>query len=164
MNELFAKRTGIGFALKVVGLAVIVWGIIQGFIFIMTFGGVFSNGIGIGSFLYPIFIYSVCGILIIGFGEVIDLLQKIHDQNDPKAQALQSIGDNSVAIANASIPLSIAQEKDYYSNKNIWADSISPTKTSNVFSLKINGRTEYIELGGLTPKILSEEETTRYFG
>lgn len=165
MGELFAKRTGIGFSLKVVGLAVIAWGIIQGFVFIMTFGGVFSNGIGIGSFLYPIFTYSIYGILIIGFGEVIDLLQKIHDQNDPKAQALQSIEDNSVTIANASIPLSIAQEiKDYYSNKNIWADSISPTKTSNIFIIKINGRTEYIELGGLTPKILSEEETTRYFG
>ena len=55
MSELFAKRTGIGFVLKVVGLVVIAWGIIQGFIFIISFGESFSNGMGIVSFLNTIF-------------------------------------------------------------------------------------------------------------
>ena len=76
MSELFAKRTGIGFVLKAVGLVVIAWGIIQGFIFFISFGESFSNGMGIVGFLNTIFTYSICGILIIGFGEVIDLLQK----------------------------------------------------------------------------------------
>ncbi len=165
MSDLFAKRTGIGFALKGVGLAVIAWGIIQGFIFIVTFGESFTNGMGIVSFLNTIFTYSICGILIIGFGEVIDLLQKIHDQNDPKAQALQAMEDNSRTVADTPIPLAIEQDiKEFYANKNVWVDSISPSKNHNIYIVKVNGRTEYIELGGLTPKTLTEEEATRYFG
>ncbi len=165
MSGLFTKRTLIGFLLKIVGLVVVAWGIIQGFIFIFSFGESFSSGIGIFSFLNTIFTYSICGILIIGFGEVIDLLQKIHDQNDPKAQALQAMEDNSHPFANVPIPLSAEQEiKEFYSHQNIWVDSISPTKGHTVFGVKVNGHTEYIELGELTPKILTGEEATRYFG
>ena len=123
MSELFAKRTGIGFVLKAAGLVVIAWGIIQGFIFIVSFGDSFSNGMGTFSFLNSIFTYSICGILIIGFGEVIDLLQRIHDQNDPKAQALRAVKDNSRTVANTSTPLAIEQEiKDFYSTQNIWVN------------------------------------------
>ena len=110
MSELFAKRTLIGFVLKVVGLAVIGWGIIQGFIYIVSFGESFMGGMGIFSFLNTIVTYSICGILIIGFGEVIDLLRKIHDQNDPKVQVLQAMENNSHASANVPIPLSVEQE------------------------------------------------------
>lgn len=165
MSELFAKRTGIGFVLKAAGLVVIAWGIIQGFIFFISFGDSFSNGMGIAGFLNTIFTYSICGILIIGFGEVIELLQKIHDQNDPKAQALQGIEDSSRTVADTPIPLSIEQDiKEFYSDQNVWVDSILPTENRNVFIIKVSGRTKYIELGGLTPKILAQEEVTRYFG
>lgn len=165
MSELFAKRTGIGFVLKAAGLVVIAWGIIQGFRFIMSFGHSFSNGMGIVSFLNTIFTYSIYGILIIGFGEVIELLRKIYDQNDPKAQSLQAMEHNSRTVANTSIPLAIDQEiKEFYANKNIWVDAILPTKNRTVFIVKVNGRTEYIELGGLTPKILTGKEETSYFG
>ena len=85
------------------------------------------------------------GILIIGFGEVIDLLQKIHDQNDPKAQVLQAME----ATICSPIPLAAEQEiKEFYANQNIWVDSILPTKKRTIFIVKVNGRTEYIELGG----------------
>ncbi|MBO0589328.1 hypothetical protein [Sporosarcina sp. E16_8] len=165
MSELFAKRTGIGFALKAAGLVVIAWGIIQGFIIIVSFGDSFSNGMGLAAFLNTIFTYSICGVLIIGFGEVIELLQKIHDQNDPKVHALQVMEANSHIVANTPVPLAVEQEiKEFYANQNIWADSISPSKNRDVFIVKVNGRTEYIELGGLTPEILADEEVTRYFG
>ena len=59
MSELFAKRTGIGFVLKVAGLVVIAWGIIQGCIFIISFGDSFSNGMGIVGFWNTLFTYSV---------------------------------------------------------------------------------------------------------
>jgi hypothetical protein len=155
MSELFAKRTLIGFVLKVVGLAVIGWGIIQGFIYIVSFGESFMGGMGIFSFLNTIVTYSICGILIIGFGEVIDLLRKIHDQNDPKLQVAPSI---------APVPLSAEQEiKEFYKNQNIWIDSISSTKHATVFIVKANDRIKYIELGGTMPKILSEDEVAKCF-
>ena len=159
MSELFAKRTGIGFVLKIAGLVVIAWGIIQGFIFMISFGDSFSDGMGIVGFLNTIFTYSICGILIIGFGEVIDLLQKIHDQNDPKAQVLQAMEDNSHTVANTPIPLAAEQEiKEFYANQNIWVDSISPTKNRDIFIVKVNGRTEYIELGDLRQKSLRRKK------
>ncbi|WP_186672755.1 hypothetical protein [Sporosarcina sp. BP05] len=164
MSELFAKRTGIGFVLKAAGLVVITWGIMQGSIVIISFGDSFSNGMGIAGFLNTIFTYSICGILIIGFGEVVDLLQNIHDQNDPKVQALQVMEANSHTVANTPIPLAAEQEiKEFYANQNIWADSILPSKNRTIFIVKVNGRTDYIELGGLTPKTLTEEEATKYF-
>ena len=43
MSELLVKRTLIGFVLKIVGLVVVAWGIIQGFIFIISFGDSFSE-------------------------------------------------------------------------------------------------------------------------
>lgn len=48
----------------------------------------FLNGIELVSFLNTIFAYFICGILIIGYEEVVDLLRKIHDQNEPKEEML----------------------------------------------------------------------------
>ena len=154
MVELFARRTLIGFVLKVVGLVVIAWGIIHGFIFVISFAESFSNGMGIFGFLNTTFTYSICGILLIGFGEVIDLLQKIHDKNDPKLQ---------VAPGTTPVPLFAEQEiKEFYSNKNTWVDTISPTKDRDIFIVKANGRTECIELGDLVPRTLTKDEAAKY--
>jgi hypothetical protein len=164
MQELFVKRTLIGFVLKVVGLVTISWGIIQGFVLMVQLYEPFANQMGLLGFIGAVASSGVIGILLIGFGEVIDLLQKIHDQNDPKAQALHAMENNPDAPANVPIPLFAEQEiKEFYSNQNIWIDSISPTKNRTIFIVKVNGRTEYIALGESTPKVLTEEEIIELF-
>ncbi|MER2089563.1 MAG: hypothetical protein ABS920_07485 [Sporosarcina sp.] len=164
MQELFIKRTLIGFVLKVVGLVVISWGVIQGFVLMIQLYDPYANGMGLIGFIGIVATPGIYGILLIGFGEVIDLLQKIHDQNDSKAQALQAVENNSGASANVSIPLFAEQEiKEFYSNQNIWIDSILPTKDRAIFIVKRNGCTEYIALGESTPKILTEEEIVNIF-
>ncbi|NYF25648.1 hypothetical protein [Sporosarcina sp. JAI121] len=164
MQELFIKRTLIGFVLKVVGLVVISWGIIQGFVLMIQLYDPYANGMGLIGFIGIVATPGIYGILLIGFGEVIDLLQKIHDQNDSKAQVLQAVENNSSASANVSIPLFAEQEiKEFYSNQNIWIDSILPTKDRAIFIVKRNGRTDYIALGESTPKILTEEEIVNIF-
>ncbi|MEK5067832.1 hypothetical protein [Sporosarcina sp. FSL K6-1508] len=172
MQELFVKRTLIGFILKVSGLVVISWGIIYAFILQVSFSQPGLDGMsmiesvgGIGSigFMTVLATYAIYGILLIGFGEVIDLLQKIHDRNEPYPQALQAVENNSDA-AYVPIPLFAEQEiKAFYSEQNIWIDLISPTRNRNVFIVKGNGRTEYIELGEATPKVLTEEEIGNLF-
>lgn len=173
MQELFVKRTLIGFILKVAGLVVISWGIIYAFILQVSFSQPVLDGIsmiesvgGIGfiGFMTVLATYAIYGILLIGFGEVIDLLQKIHDQNEPETHLLQVVENNSNASANVPIPLFAEQEiKAFYSEQNIWIDLISPTRNRNVFIVKGNGRTEYIELGEATPKVLTEEEISNLF-
>ena len=162
MQELFVRRTLIGFVLKIVGLCAISWGIVQAFILMVQLSNSFPHGMGfisLGSVVVPFAIY---GLIFIGFGEVIDLLQKIHDQNDPKVQALQAVEKELRSSAIASFSLTAEQEiKEFYSNHNSWVDAILPTKNRNVFIVKTNGRIEYIELGGPVPKTLSEDEALK---
>lgn len=170
MQELFVKRTLIGFILKVAGLVVISWGIIYAFILQVSFSQPVLDGMsmietvgGIGfiGFMTILATYAIYGILLIGFGEVIDLLRRIHDL---KVQALPALKNNSQTSAIEPIPLLAEQKlKEFYSDQNIWIDSISPTKNRNVFIVKGNGRTEYIELGEATPKVLTEEEISTLF-
>ena len=93
MKELFVKHNSIGFIIKIVGLVVLVWGFFQGILISTQFtqqnmgewevaGPV--GGFSLFSFLSILFTHAIYGILIIGFGEVIDLLQKIYDQKSPK--------------------------------------------------------------------------------
>lgn len=163
MQELFVRRTLIGFVLKVVGLIAISWGILQGFLLLVQLSYSFPNGmgfIGLGSVVVPSAIY---GVVFIGLGEVIDLLQKIHDQNDPKVQALQSAENELRTSAVAPVPLFAEQEiKGFYSDKNIWVDYILPTKAKDIFIVIVNGRTTYIELGGPVPRTLSEDEALKH--
>ncbi len=110
-----------------------------------------------GGFLSIVFTHAIYGILIIGFGEVIDLLQKIYDQKSPKSVPSATTGSVS------PIPWSSEQDiKAFDAKMNMTVSSISPTKNRNIFSVNVDGRTENIELGGLSPRLLSEEEATRY--
>ena len=162
MQELFVRRTLIGFVLKVVGLIAISWGILQGFLLLVQLSYSFPNGMGfisLGSVVVPSAIY---GVVFIGLGEVIDLLQKIHDQNDPKVQASQAAEKELRASAIAPVPFYAEKEiKEFYSNQNVWVDHILPTKAKDIFIVITKGRTTYIELDGLVPKTLSEDEALK---
>jgi hypothetical protein len=163
MQDLFVRRTFIGFVLKVVGLIAISWGIIQAFILMVQISDPFSHGMGFISFGGVVASSAIYGVVFIGFGEVIDLLQKIHDQNDPKIQALQAAEKELRSSAIAPVPIFAEQEiKEFYSNQNSWVDSILPTKNRNIFIVKTNGRIEYIELGGPVPKTLNEDEASEH--
>jgi hypothetical protein len=166
MKELFEKYSLIGFIIKIIGLVVIVWGIVQGLVISVQFSQPYMDGgemmtpvvqFGFWGFLSIVFTHAIYGVLIIGFGEVIDLLQKIYDQKSPKSVPTATTGSVS------PIPWSSEQDiKAFYAKMNMTISSISPTKNRDVFVVNIDGRTEHIALGGLSPRLLSEEEAERY--
>lgn len=147
-----------GFILKITGLIVITWGVLRAFFIIVEIGRGYVDLHFID--LSIVFMPIVMGLLIIGFGEVIDLLQKVFDQNEPE-KVLTEVNEEPVVIRN----ISLYAEQDleaFYSNKNMEIHTINPTRDRDVFAVEVDGRTEYIELGGFSPKVLSEKEAEKY--
>lgn len=168
MKALFEKRSLIGFIIKIIGLVIIGWGFLQGLIISAQFsqhgmdewgmGG--SGGSGLSSFLAIFFVNAVYGVLVIGFGEVIDLLQRIHDQNGP-GKPIASTVPASASVG--SIPFDVEVGiKAFYTKMNLEIEEVLPTKHRDVFIVKVADRTEYIEIGGLSPQLLSEKEAEKY--
>lgn len=117
------------------------------------------DGSGFLSFLSVVFSNAIYGILVIGFGEVIDLLQKIHDHNEPEGTM------KSKKPATSYVPFSSGQElREFYSKMNLEIESIAQTKHRDVFRVTVEGRIEYIELGGHSPRLLTGEEAEPYIG
>jgi len=151
MSDLFERHSLIGFILKITGVVVIAWGIIEGFIVFAEF----SSGYGqipivaLKIFATPI----VIGLLIIGFGEVIDLLQRL--LNGDKSKAISNEG-----LKKRNIPFFAEQEiKGLYPNKEL---AITPTHDRAIFQVGVDDRKEYIEVGGNSPRILTEAEAEKY--
>lgn len=152
IKELFKRNNIIGFILKISGVVVMAWGLIQGFVVLAEFSSEYGEipMVALTAFFTPI----IAGLLIIGFGEVIDLLQSLVDKGKPKPE----IGKKKPSTT-STIPLfDEADLREFYSNKEIEIDTIEPTKRRDLFIVKANGKTEYVELGGFSPRVLSEQE------
>ena len=160
-RELFRRNNIIGFILKVSGVVVMVWGVIQGFVILAEFSSEYGE-IPIVA-LTAIFTPIVAGLLIIGFGEVIDLLQSLVDKGKPKFEKGKSKIENDSPSILPTIPLfDEADLREFYSNKAIEIDTIEPTKRRDLFIVEANGKTDYVELGGFSPRILSEKEVQEF--
>ncbi|WP_210471360.1 hypothetical protein [Sporosarcina sp. 6E9] len=138
-----------GVIIKVVGVIVIVWGFMQGVAYLPEYVRDFGM-MGLTTIFAPM----VSGLLIYGFGEVIDLLQQLVDKGKPKEE------EHSVVVP--SVPFYAESEiKDYYKEKKIEIGAIQLTNKSDIFSVEVDGKTEYVELTGFKPKVLSEEEVEK---
>ena len=145
------KLFKIGIIIKVVGVIVIVWGFMQGVAYLPEYVREFGM-MGLTTIFAPM----VSGLLIYGFGEVIDLLQQLVDKGKPKVEEEK----DSVVVPN--VPFYAESEiKDYYKEKNIEIGTIQLTNKSDIFSVEVDGKTEYIELTGFKPKVLTEEEVEK---
>jgi len=80
LGELFTRKSLIGFIIKISGVVVIAWGIIQGFLVLAEFSIEYGEipMTALAGFFTP----TIMGLLIIGFGEVIDLLQELVDTKE----------------------------------------------------------------------------------
>ena len=45
--------------------------------------------------------------------------------------------------------------------KIVKSEQLKPTSKSDIFSVEVDGKIEYIELTGFTPKVLTQEETEK---
>ncbi|MDW0116646.1 hypothetical protein QTL97_06840 [Sporosarcina thermotolerans] len=100
MKKIFIKQSLMGYAIKVAGVVVMVWGVIQGIftlVMMSQMGGHMNewgewqyssglSGAALFGFIGIIATHFLYGLLIIGFGEVIDLLQRIYFRLHPEAE------------------------------------------------------------------------------
>jgi hypothetical protein len=130
-RELFDRTNLIGFILKVAGVVVISWSFILG----------------------------------IGFVEVIDLLQELADKGKPKKiendNTAEAPGVHEFQSVQKVPFYAEAEIKDYYKEKNIEVGAIHRTNKSDIFSVEVDGKTEYIELSGFKPRILTDAEVEK---
>jgi len=157
LGELFTRKSLIGFILKISGVVVIAWGIIQGFIVLaelsLEYGEIPMTALA--GFFTP----TIMGLLIIGFGEVIDLLQDLVDKGKPKVEKEKAKIEKASPPIRPTVPFfDEADLREFYLNKDIKIDTIKPTKNRDLFIVEANGNTDYVELGGFSPRILSEQE------
>ena len=123
----------------------------QGAAYLPEYVEVFGAMIAITTVFAPM----VVGLLIYGFGEVIDLLQELVDKGKPKVE-------EESLIEIPKVPFYAESEiKDYYKKKNSEIGAIKLTSKSDTFSVEVDGKIEYIELTGFTPKVLTQEETEK---
>lgn len=158
LRKIFTRKNSVGFILKITGLLVVVHGLISGIVINATMAREFGEVtfIPLSVFFKPIII----GILIIGFGEFIDLLQEIADKGKPTPEKKEAPIQLEIPIP--KIPLyAEAEINEFYSNKNMKVNAIEPTKKRDLFIVKVDSQTEYIELGGFSPEILSEKEAQK---
>lgn len=161
LEELFTRKNFIGLLLKISGVIVMVWGVFQGFIILAEFSTEYGEIpiVALTAFFTPI----LMGLVIIGFGEVLDLLQELADKGKPKAELEKSRSKKDSAPLPQTIPLfDEADLKAFYLGKGIKIETITATKRRDVFVVESNGKVDYVELGGFSPRILSESEVEEF--
>ena len=157
LGELFTRKSLIGFIIKISGVVVIAWGIIQGFLVLTEFSLEYGEVplVTLTAFFMP----TIAGLLIIGFGEIIDLLQELVDKGKPKVEKEKSKIEKDNPPIRPTVPFfDEADLREFYLDKDIKIDKIKPTKNRDLFIVEANGKTDYVELGGFSPRILSEQE------
>lgn len=174
------KQSFIGYIIKIAGVIVIGWGIIQGIfsLFMMAqMGGQFMNewgemqyasgitGTALFAFLSIVATHFLYGLLIIGFGEVIDTLQKIYFCMNPEAkrQWEEEQKEKEVVKPEGEVPFWVGQEvKRYYEKMQSNVQSIEKTSDAYIFKVSVDERVEYMEVGNFEPRILSAEEAAKF--
>ena len=179
MQKLFMKQNTIGYLIKIAGMIVIAWGVLQAIFYVSTmsqmggeifdqFGNVeYSNGVsGIAffNFIRIIAAHLLYGLLIIGFGEIIDLLQRIYFKLDPEAELeWQTEQAEKETVRETDVPFWVETElKRYYEEQQTVFDSIEKTSDAYIFKVTVNGRVEYVEVGNFNPRVLPVEEAEKY--
>lgn len=173
------KQSFIGYIIKIAGVVVIGWGIIQGIIslsMMSRMGGQFMNqwgemhyasgitGAALFTFLGIVGTHFLYGVLIIGFGEVIDYLQKIYFCMHPEAKQQWDEEQREESIeSNREVPFWVQQEvKRYYGKMQSSVQSIEKTSDAYIFKISVDERVEYMEVGNFEPRILSAEEAEKF--
>ncbi|MFC5601839.1 hypothetical protein [Sporosarcina koreensis] len=181
MGSLFEKQSSIGYLIKIAGVVVMGWGVIQGIftlVMMTQIGGQFMNewgemhyyggslsGTALFAFLGIIATHFLYGLLIIGFGEVIDTLQKIYFRMDPQAkrQWEEEQKEKATVSQKHEVPFWVEQEvKGYYEKMQSSVQSIEKTSDAYVFKVSVDERVEFIEVGNFEPRILSDEEAAKF--
>lgn len=181
MQKLFIKHSLIGYLIKIAGIIVVAWGVLQGIIYLVgmsQMGGEYYDqfgnveytgglsGMALFGFISILATHLLIGLLLVGFGEIIDLLQRIYFKLDPQAEQewkAEQAEKEAVIKTKTEVPFWVETElKRYYDDQQTTFDSIEHTSDSYIFKVMVDGRVEYVEVGNFKPRVLTEEESEKY--
>lgn len=183
LHNLFERQSHIGYLLKIAGVVVMAWGVIQGIfslVMMVQMGGHYNewgelqfasgvSGAALFAFVGIIATHVLYGLLIIGFGEVIDYLQKIYFRMDPEAkqqweeEKKEKEKEKEAAVQKEGPPYWVQKEVNtYYEQQELTVQSIEKTINPYVFKILVDERIEYMEVGNSEPRILSDEEVAKF--
>lgn len=179
MHKLFSEQNKIGYLIKIAGIIVIAWGIIVGIFYIgsaaqmggqfmnewgeLHYSSGFSGGVFFG-FISILATHALYGVLIIGFGEVIDLLQRIYFRLHPEAEEQWAKEQKEKNVVQTEdVPFWVETElRAYYKERELTFESIKKTSDAYVFKVVVDGRVEYVEVGNFKPRVLSDEDAKKF--
>ncbi|MDF1507962.1 hypothetical protein PZE06_07165 [Robertmurraya sp. DFI.2.37] len=159
------KDNPVAKALFVVGVLIILFSAVSGLLYGTSsddhfFLGELQTTIGWSMFISGI----ICGLIFLGFSEIIKLLQGIYNQNEKAALApLVEQENHSSPVTEpvkSIITAKVTQEiEQFYQAKNLKVVHIEETNEEDFFKVTLdNGHINWIELGGFKPIIHSEKE------
>lgn len=121
-----------------------------------------------GQAAFEIFLQgAIYGSLLLGFGEVIRLMQGLFNQREPNIPMTEpAASDSHRALWKAEDPAvsETAKQKitDFYAQKNMEFDRLEATKYEGYVIVHRGEGWEIVDLNGFKPEILSDEEVKRH--
>ncbi|WP_339252910.1 hypothetical protein NSQ43_03080 [Sporosarcina sp. FSL W8-0480] len=180
VKNLFIKQSLIGYAIKVAGVVVMGWGVIQGIVTLVMMSQMgghmnewgewqYSGGFGaaVFGFIGVVAAHFLYGLLIIGFGEVIDLLQKIYFRLHPEAEQEwvkeQEEKAKKEVVPPSEIPYWVQKElEQFFEKRELNFQSAEKTSDPYVFKVIVEDGVEFIEVGSFEPRVLTDEEAEKF--
>ncbi|MCG1020766.1 hypothetical protein [Sutcliffiella horikoshii] len=143
----------VGKILQILGFIVIGIGVLLAIIFASETGS-------IGMALSALFTSSVGGMVLIGFAEIIRLLERVVQKVNPFPSAAQSI-KSGVEVTNQPVGLTEENKEEikaFLQKNDIQYDRILSTPREDFFIVVLKYEAMLIELGGFQPKLISKEK------
>lgn len=155
-----STKNVIGLTVQVAGAAIIV---------INFFRALTSVDLVGGALAFDIFMQGlVFGILLLGFGEIINLLQGLFNQREPKDALVhqelpRADSDNpDVKPQQSSVTADMKRQiTELYAKKNLEVESIEPTLYEGIVYVNVQGKQNIVDLNGFHPQILTQKEINK---
>jgi hypothetical protein len=157
------KENSIAKAISIIGIITIVGGCISGIHY-----GTSEEFYGLGDFqsvigLILAFSGIVWGILLLGFSEIIKLLQGIFNQGEKLSPSEEEnmgepINNNTVTDHKFVVTERAENEiKDFFQSKGLKVLEVVETNEEDVYLVTLDeGNIEYVDLGGFKPRIVTK--------
>ena len=120
--------------------------------------GEFGGGVAFEVFLQGV----IYGLLLIGFGEVIKLMQGLFNQREPDRPVKEAEVDGKVPLRNSSENKVFLEDRnrimDFYTKRKIIVDDIEPTPYDGYAIIHHDGKKDIVDLNNFEIEILTEAQ------
>ena len=156
-----STKNTIGFTVQIVGAFIII---------IAFFRAIASIDVVGGAVAFEVFMQGIIyGVLFLGFGEVINLMQGIFNQREPESSLVQQ-EQSHTGLNNASLRPNQStvssdmkwQIQELYAKKKMEVDNVEETPFEGFVCVYSQGKRDIVDLNGFHPQILTAREINEH--